>query len=108
MTIYFEKVEGFSANTKEFRVLVEDDDVAEPITHLYFHNCRRESGRIGTRNRFQSPKRTHSAASNKVSLRSFKTRMPFSHIGIHMEDHERGLDRKVIHKLAGLCYRGVR
>jgi hypothetical protein len=85
VAVDFEKIKGLSAYTAEFGVLVEDYGVAEAISQLYFHNCRGESGGIGTGDRLQCAKGAHTAAHDEVELGSFKTGMGASHVRIDMQ-----------------------
>ncbi len=42
MAVDLEKVKGFTADTKEFAVFVEDDSMAKAVSHDDFHYCQGE------------------------------------------------------------------
>jgi len=68
VAVDLQQIEGLTTYTKEFRVFVKDNGVAESISELYFHDGGSKRGCIGTGDWFKCAKRTHSTTGNNVSF----------------------------------------
>ena len=82
MAIDLQKVKGLSANAVEFAVLVKNDGVAEPIAQLYMHDGQCKIFGISMRDGFHGSKAGHTTARDQIYLKTIKTRVLSSRVGV--------------------------
>ncbi len=73
MTIDFEEVQGLTADAKELAVFVKHSCMAKAVSEKNAHDGGGKSGGRGIGDRFHAGKTAHSAAANKVRVRTLKT-----------------------------------
>ncbi len=103
MTIDFEEVQGLRADAKELAVFVEHSCMAKVISEKNAHDGGGKSGGRGIGDRFHAGKTAHSAAANKVHIRTLKTSVFACIVCIKVHYQKWGLDWEVVDKFGGFA-----
>ncbi len=107
VAVDLEEVEGFSADTQKFAILIKDAYMAENKMQDDVHDCQCVSGGIGVGHQFHSSKHTHAAACNEIVRRTLESIVFLSLITVNVKYHKRCHNGQVIDKLVRFSPGGI-
>ena len=103
MTIDFEEVQGLAADAKELAVFVEHSCMAKAVSEKNAHDGGGKSGGRGIGDRFHAGKTAHSAAADKVRVRTLETSVFARSVCVKVHYQKWSLDWEVADKFGGFA-----
>jgi hypothetical protein len=103
MTIDFEEVQGLTADAEELAVFVQHSCMAKAISEKNGHDGGGKSGGRGIGDRFHAGKTAHSAAANKVRVRTLETSVFACSLCIKVHYQKWSLDWEAVDKFGGFA-----
>jgi hypothetical protein len=103
MTIDFEEVQGLAADAKELAVFVKHSCMAKAILEKNAHDGGGKSGGRGIGDSFHAGKTAHSAAADKVRVRTLKTSVFAHSVCVKVHYQKWSLDWEVVDKFRGFA-----
>ena len=83
VAIDVQKIKSLPADAVEFAVLIKNNGVAEPVVQLYLHDGQRKVFGISMRDGFHGREAKHTTAHNQIYLKTIKTRVLSSRVGVN-------------------------